>query len=75
MDNRRFSRQGFVKDGFRRGDLETGPDKGRQEAVKLHVRKPRHAMPAARSLGKRADTGNRVRIIVNRFIEVPDTHK
>ena len=52
MDNRRLSRQGFVKDGFRRGDPETGPDKGRQEAVKLHVREPRHAMPAARSLSE-----------------------
>ena len=71
-DNRRLAGHGLVKDGFRRSDLETGPDKGRQEAVELHVRESRHATLAARSLSKRTDTGNRVRIIVKGFVEVPD---
>ncbi len=73
MDNRRFARYGSIKDGFRRSDPEAGPDKGRQEAVNLHVREPRHTMPAARGLSERTDTGNRVRIVVKALIEVPDT--
>ena len=71
-DNCRLARQGLVDDGFRRGDPETGPDKGRQEAVKVHVREPRHAMIAARGLGEITDTGHRVRIIVKCFIKVPN---
>ena len=67
MDSRRLSRQRFIRDGFYRSDLETGPDKGRQEAVKLHVRESRHAPPA----GNRADTGNHVRIVVKCFVEIP----
>jgi hypothetical protein len=72
-DNRWLARRGVIKDGLRRGDPEAGPDKGRQEAVKLHVREPRHAMPAARSLSERTDTGNRVCIVVKALKEVPDT--
>ena len=71
-NNGRLARQGFVGDGFRRGDPEAGPDKGRQEAAEVHVREPRHAMIAARGLGETTDTGHRVRIIVKGFIKVPD---
>ena len=74
-DNRRLARHRSIKDGFRRSDPEAGPDKGRQEAVKLHVREPRHAPLAARGLGKRQDAGNRVRIIVKRFPEIPDAQE
>ena len=65
----------MIGNGFRRGDPEAGPDEGRQEAVKLHVRESRHATPAARGLGKRQDAGQRVRIIVKCFIEIPDAHE
>ena len=71
-DNHRFARHGIIKDGFRCGDPEAGPDKGRQEAAEVHVREPRHAMIAARGLGETTDTGHRVRIIVKGFIKVPD---
>jgi hypothetical protein len=74
-DNRRLARHRSIKDGFRRSDPEAGPDKGRQEAVKLHVREPRHAPLAARGPGKRQDADNRVRIVVKRFIEVPDAQE
>ena len=48
-------RQGLVIDGFASGDPEAGPDKGRQEAVKVHVREPRHTPLAARSLSEVTD--------------------
>jgi len=64
-----------VNNGFRRGDPEAGPDKGRQEVVKVHVRESRHAMIAARGLSEIADTGHGVGIFVKCFIKVPDAQK
>jgi hypothetical protein len=64
-----------VNNGFRRGDPKTGPDEGRQEAVKVHVRETRHAMIATGGFGEIAGTGQRVRIIVKGFIEVPDAQE
>ena len=72
MDSCQLSRQRFIRHGFHRSDLKTGPDKGRQEAVEVHVRESRHAPLAARSLSKRTDAGNHVRIVVKGFVELPD---
>ena len=71
-DDFRVAGKRLVENGFRRGDPEAGPDKGRQEAVELHVQESGHAMPAAHSQRKREDAGNRVRILVKRFIEIAD---
>jgi len=64
-----------VNNGFRGGNPETGPDKGRQDAVKVHVRETRHAMIATGGFGEIADTGQRVRIIVKRLVKVPDAQE